>query len=280
MHNFFEQTVPQRMTYVNGYGIRYLDYGYRSHKSENYKFLILLHGLGASAERWLPIAPTLSKYFRVIVPDIIGFGYSDKPTVEYTMDFFIEFFEEFIENMHIHRPIVIGSSFGGYLATEFAIRFSNRVEKLVLAAPAGMMRSSTNVLDQYIMAALYPTYENALRAFMDMAYDPSIVTDDTVRDFINRMRLPNAKYAFMSTLLGIRDSPRLLGRLSKIQVPTLLVWGDSDNMIPLQYSKEYNEIPGSNLVILKDCGHTPFIEKPTIFSQTILKFLGEQQDID
>ena len=280
MHNFFEQTVPQRMTYVNGYGIRYLDYDYRSHKSENYKFLILLHGLGASAERWLPIAPTLSKYFRVIVPDIIGFGYSDKPTVEYTMDFFIEFFEEFIENMHIHRPIVIGSSFGGYLATEFAIRFSSRVEKLVLAAPAGMMRSSTNVLDQYIMAALYPTYENALRAFMDMAYDPSIVTDDTVRDFINRMRLPNAKYAFMSTLLGIRDSPRLLGRLSKIQVPTLLVWGDSDNMIPLQYSKEYNEIPGSNLVILKDCGHTPFIEKPTIFSQTILKFLGEQQNID
>ena len=58
--------------------------------------------------------------------------------------------------------------------------------------------------------ALYPTYENALRAFMDMAYDPSIVTEDTVRDFINRMRLPNAKYAFMSTLLGIRDSPRLL----------------------------------------------------------------------
>ena len=280
MSNFLEQAIPQRMTYVNGYGIRYLDYGYRSHKSENYKFLILLHGLGASAERWLPIVPTLSKYFRVIVPDIIGFGYSDKPTVEYTMDFFIEFFEEFIENMHIHRPIVIGSSFGGYLATEFAIRFSSRVEKLVLAAPAGMMRSSTNVLDQYIMAALYPTYENALRAFMDMAYDPSIVTDDTVRDFINRMRLPNAKYAFMSTLLGIRDSPRLLGRLSKIQVPTLLVWGDSDNMIPLQYSKEYNEIPGSNLVILKDCGHTPFIEKPTIFSQTILKFLGEQQDID
>jgi 2-hydroxy-6-oxonona-2,4-dienedioate hydrolase len=266
------------MTYVNSYGIRYLDYDYISHQSDDYKFLILLHGLGASAERWLPIAPTLSKYFRVIVPDIIGFGYSDKPTVEYTMDFFIEFFEEFIDNVHIHRPIIIGSSFGGYLATEYAIRFNSRVEKLVLAAPAGMMRSSTNVLDQYIMAALYPTYENALRAFMDMAYDPSIVTEDTVRDFINRMRLPNAKYAFMSTLLGIRDSPRLLGRLSKILAPTLLIWGDNDNMIPLQYSKEYNEIPGSNLVILKDCGHTPFIERPITFSQTILKFLDEQQN--
>jgi 2-hydroxy-6-oxonona-2,4-dienedioate hydrolase len=278
LSNFFDQAIPQRMTYVNSYGIRYLDYDYISHQSDDYKFLILLHGLGASAERWLPIAPTLSKYFRVIVPDIIGFGYSDKPTVEYTMDFFIEFFEEFIDNVHIHRPIIIGSSFGGYLATEYAIRFNSRVEKLVLAAPAGMMRSSTNVLDQYIMAALYPTYENALRAFMDMAYDPSIVTEDTVRDFINRMRLPNAKYAFMSTLLGIRDSPRLLGRLSKILAPTLLIWGDNDNMIPLQYSKEYNEIPGSNLVILKDCGHTPFIERPITFSQTILKFLDEQQN--
>lgn len=273
MANFLEQAIPQRMTYVDGYSIRYLDYDYVSHQSADYKFLILLHGLGASAERWLPIAPTLSKYFRVVIPDIIGFGYSDKPTVEYTMDFFINFFQEFLENVHIHRPIIIGSSFGGYLATEFAIRFNSRVEKLVLAAPAGMMRSSTNVLDQYIMAALYPTYENALRAFMDMAYDPSIVTEYTVRDFINRMRLPNAKYAFMSTLLGIRDSPRLPGRLSKIVAPTLIIWGDNDNMIPFRYSKEYTEIPGSNLVILKDCGHTPFIEKPIAFNQTILKFL-------
>jgi 2-hydroxy-6-oxonona-2,4-dienedioate hydrolase len=269
-----EQVVPQRITYVNGYGIRYLDYDNIPHKTnDDENFLILLHGIGASAERWMLVAPALSKHFRVIVPDIIGFGYSDKPTVEYTIDFFMDFLGGFLENLHIHTPNIIGSSLGGYLATEFAIRFNTRVKKLILAAPAGIMRSSTNVLDQYIMAALYPTYENALRAFMDMAFDPSVVTEKTVRDFVNRMRLPNAKYAFMSTLLGMRDGPKLSDRLSKILAPTLLIWGDKDNMIPLQYSTEYTKIPGSSLIVMNDCGHTPYVENPVVFNQSILKFL-------
>jgi 2-hydroxy-6-oxonona-2,4-dienedioate hydrolase len=138
-----------------------------------------------------------------------------------------------------------------------------------------MMRSSTHHLDQYIMAALYPTYENALRAFTQMAYDPSIVTEDTIKDFVNRMRLPNSKYAFMSTLLGMRDSPRLPGRLSNILTPTLLVWGDNDNTIPLQYSRGYDEIPHSNLVVISNCGHTPYVEKPIEFNREILKFLKD-----
>lgn len=269
-----EQLVPQRITYVNGYGIRYLDYDNIPHKTnDNENFLILLHGIGASAERWMLVAPALSKHFRVIVPDIIGFGYSDKPTVEYTIDFFMDFLGGFLENLRIHNPNIIGSSLGGYLAAEFAIRFNARVKKLILAAPAGIMRSSTNVLDQYIMAALYPTYENALRAFMDMAFDPSVVTEKTVRDFVNRMRLPNAKYAFMSTLLGMRDGPKLSDRLSKILAPTLLIWGDKDSMIPLQYSTEYTKIPGSSLIVMNDCGHTPYVENPVVFNQAILKFL-------
>jgi 2-hydroxy-6-oxonona-2,4-dienedioate hydrolase len=271
------QNIPMKMTYVNGYGIRYFDYNKIIKELDNdHKDLILLHGIGASAERWLPVLPGLTEHFRVIVPDIIGFGYSDKPTVEYTMDFFIKFFKDFLENLNINKLNIIGSSFGGHLATEFAIRYTNRIEKLILAAPAGMMKSSTHHLDQYIMAALYPTYENALRAFTDMAYDPSVVTEDTIKDFVNRMRLPNAKYAFMSTLLGIRDSPALPGRLSKILAPTLLVWGDNDRMIPLQYSKGYiNEIPHSNLVVMSNCGHTPYVENSIEFNREILKFLRD-----
>ena len=141
-----ERVIPQRLIYVDGYAIRYLDYDSHLNKSSRRKFLVLLHGLGASAERWMLVADTLSKHFRVIIPDIIGFGYSDKPTVEYTREFFIEFFKGFLEGLNITQPILVGSSFGGYLATEFAIKFNDQIEKLVLAAPAGMMRSSTNVL--------------------------------------------------------------------------------------------------------------------------------------
>ncbi|HXG05807.1 MAG TPA: alpha/beta hydrolase, partial [Nitrososphaera sp.] len=179
----------------------------------------------------------------------------------------------FLDVLDIQKANIIGSSFGGQLATEFAIRFNRRVDRLVLAAPAGMMRTSTPTLDGYIMAALYPTYENALKAFKDMAYDPAVVTEEIVMDFVNRMKLPNAKYAFMSTLLGMKHAPPLQGRIGKILSPTLVVWGDADRMIPVQFAKEYKEIPHNELVVIKNCGHTPYVEKPMTFNKIVLKFL-------
>jgi pimeloyl-ACP methyl ester carboxylesterase len=85
--------------------------------------------------------------------DIIGFGYSDRPKSRYTTDFFISFLQEFLENLHIdNKPSIIASSFSGRLATEFAIRFSNTIEKLVLAAPAGTKSLFTPAFLHYIFA--------------------------------------------------------------------------------------------------------------------------------
>ena len=152
----------------------------------------------------------LSKYFRIIIPDIIGFGDSDEPIDEYSIGFFVRILQIFLDKLNIDRPIILcGHLFWGYLATEFAVAFNNRLDKLVLVAPADVKQFPTPVLDQYIFAALYPTYKNVLKAFMDIAFGPRFVTENGVRDFMNRMRLPNAMYAFMSTLLGIRNSPKL-----------------------------------------------------------------------
>ena len=263
---------PMKLIDVNGYNIRYLSYA-SMRVSRKKSTLVLLHGIGASADRWSCVSPTLSQYYQLIIPDIVGFGYSDKPTIEYTIDFFVGFFEDFLRKLEVESLSIIGASFGGYLAAEFTIRNPKKVDKLILAAPAGAMRVSTRILDQYIMAALYPTYENTSRAFRDMAYEQGAVSEDTIRDFMNRMRLPNAKYAFMSTLLAIRDSKDLSTRLSRISVPTLLIWGANDRMIPLAYSKEYTEIPNSQLTIIDNCGHTPFVEKPTEFNNIVLRFL-------
>ena len=100
-----KQSTPQKYANVNGYMIRYLEAG-----SPHRKILILLHGLGASAERWSYVIPTLSKNFHLIIPDIIGFGYSDKPALEYTMDFFVDFFKSFLDNLGISKASIIGSS--------------------------------------------------------------------------------------------------------------------------------------------------------------------------
>lgn len=265
-----KQSNLQKFTNVNGSVIRYLEDG-----PSDCKTLILLHGIGASAERWSRVIPTLSRHYRVIAPDIIGFGYSDKPVVEYTMDFFIDFFESFLDNLGISEASIIGSSLGGHIATEFAIRFPHMVEKLVLVSPAGMMRKSTPTLDRYIMAALYPEYQRVYEVFSEMVYDSNTINQETLMDFVNRMNLPNAKYAFMSTLSGIRYAPRLTGRLSNITAPTLLMWGENDTTIPLaEYAHQYNEIPKmEELVVIKKCGHIAPIERPATFNRIVLRFL-------
>jgi 2-hydroxy-6-oxonona-2,4-dienedioate hydrolase len=278
-----DSKVPEKYTSVNGYKIRYLDYDDQDKKTKNKanrsdddcnSILVLLHGIGTSSERWAHIIPSLSKSFRVIVPDIVGFGKSEKPIdTAYTMRFFVDFLRAFLEKLLIDRCVLIGHSFGGYLATEFAIKHGEKVEKLILVAPAGPRRDSNHILDQYIRAALYPTYENALRAFMDMAFDPSTVSGYTVNNFVAQMGSPNSKYAFMRTLHGIKNGPELKGRLSRIICPTLVVWGENDKMISANYANEYDEISNKKLEIIENCGHTPFAENPTKFNKAVLQFL-------
>ncbi|MEK6832225.1 MAG: alpha/beta hydrolase, partial [Thermoproteota archaeon] len=144
---------------VDGNKIRYLESG----DSEN--ILVLVHGLGASAERWNNVIPDFAKYYHVIVPDLIGFGYSDKPIVDYTTDFFSTFLGKFFDALGIKRPNIIGSSLGGQIAAEYASANPNNVEKLILVSPSGAMKQSTPALDAYIMAALYPNEQSAKNAF-------------------------------------------------------------------------------------------------------------------
>ena len=121
---------PNKTIDVNGYKIRYLEFDdVNSEVEKNGKIVILLHGMAGSAEVWLLVAYALSKFFRVLVPDIMGFGYSDKPTVEYNLDFFMKFLSEFMQIMQIGKASIVSHSFGARLALEFAIRFDSRVDK-------------------------------------------------------------------------------------------------------------------------------------------------------
>ena len=261
-----------KMIKIDNCYIRFIDtYGAKGNKSDD-KSILLLHGLGGSLERWSKIIPFFSNNYRLIIPDIVGFGYSDKPHVEYSIEFFIKFIENFIQALNIDNLYVIGSSFGGLLALEFAIKFPKKVNKLVLLSPAGMMNRVTPTLNLYISAALYPTFYNVATAYYEMVYDPRSVTEASIRDFINRMSLNNAKYAFMSTLISLKNNPDLKDRL-KINIPTLLIWGKDDQLMPLKYAKDF-KIPNSKLVIFNNCGHYPHVEKVEEFNKTVFQFLN------
>ena len=261
--------VEEKFIQINGNNIRYLESG----GSKN--TLVLIHGLGASAERWNPVIPIFAKHYRVIIPDLIGYGHSDKPVLDYTPNLFLDFIGNFFDSLGIKRPILIGSSLGGQIAAEYTSANPSNVEKLVLVSPAGAMKQSTPALDAYIMAALYPNEQSATNAFSLMESSGKKVSDEIIHGFIERMQLPNAKLAFMSTILGMKNSDVITPKLHSIQCPTLVIWGTKDPVIPIEHADKFvSYIPNCKFHKMGNCGHTPYVQEPEKFSSLVLDFIS------
>jgi len=261
--------VEEKFLQIDGNKIRYLESG------DSKKTLVLIHGLGASAERWDQVIPLFADEFRVVVPDLVGFGYSDKPLVDYTTEFFSKFLEKFFVESDIKRPNLIGSSLGGQIVAEYATSHSQDIEKLILVSPSGTMEKSTPALDAYIMAALYPNEQSAKNAFELMEGAGHNVHEKIVNGFVERMRLPNAKLAFMSTLLGIKNSELIISKLQTISVPTLIIWGENDPVIPIHYADSFvSTIQDCRFFRMDSCGHTPYVQYPYAFATKVLEFLN------
>jgi pimeloyl-ACP methyl ester carboxylesterase len=263
-----DNSMQEEFVNIDGSKIRYIKTG------SSKKNLVLIHGLGASAERWEPILSYFGKHYNVIVPDLIGFGYSDKPNIDYTADFFARFVSSFVETLGLDTTAIVGSSLGGQIAIEYTAANQKCVNRLVLVSPSGAMKQSTPALDAYIMAALYPDLATAKTAFAMMTGNNKDVNQKIVDEFVKRMKLPNAKFAFMSTLLGLKNAPEIITRLEKILVPTLVVWGELDPVIPVKYAEKFvREIRDCRFYQMENCGHTPYVEDPENFAKIVLDFL-------
>ncbi len=261
--------VQEKFIDIGGHKIRYLESG------NSDKTLVLIHGLGASAERWEQVMPIFAEKFRVVIPDLIGFGYSDKPLADYTIDFFSNFLKDFLESANITRTHLIGSSLGGQITAEFTASNPKTVEKLILVSPSGVMKQSTPALDAYIMAALYPNPQNAKNAFEMMEGSGESIDERIVNGFIERMTLPNAKLAFMSTVLGLKNAEIITKKLTSILTQTMLIWGSVDPVIPIHHADDFiSSLKDCRFVRMDGCGHTPYVQQPRAFSEKVLDFLG------
>ena len=261
--------VEEKFLQIDGNKIRYLESG------DSKQTLVLVHGLGASAERWEHVIPLFADNFRIIVPDLIGFGLSDKPQVDYTPEFFSEFLEKFFVASGTKRPYLVGSSLGGQISVEYTVSHPNNVEKLILVSPAGVMKQSTPALDAYIIAALYPNEHSAKNAFELMEGSGDNIDQKIINGFIERMRLPNAKLAFMSTVLGLKNSELITSKLSSISVPTLIIWGSRDPVIPINHADSFvSAIQDCQFFRMDGCGHTPYVQDPCTFASKVLEFLN------
>jgi len=263
--------MEEKFVKVDGNKIRYLESG----NSDD--TIVVVHGLGASAERWEYVIPLFNKYFRVIVPDLIGFGYSDKPLVDYTSEFFSKFLKNFLKKINLEKLKIIGSSLGGQIAAQCASENLGSIEKLVLISPSGAMKHSTPALDAYVMAALYPDMEGAENAYKMMAGPGKEINQKIVEDFVTRMKLPNAKMAFMSTLLGLKNAENISEKLKTISIPTLIVWGERDPVIPIKYADSFvSSIQDCRFYRMDNCGHVPYVDEPEKFAKLVIDFLREK----
>lgn len=262
--------MDEKFVIINRNKIRYLEDG------QSDRNLILMHGLGGYAERWSNLIPLLGKKFHIFAPDLIGYGQSDKPSIDYTPELFVKFVFDFMETLGIMKTCMIGTSLGGQIVAECAATQSPTIERIVLISPAGIMRKSTPTLDAYTMAALYPTKESVKTAYQMMVGPDKQVSEISIERFVNNMSKPNAKMVFLSTLLGLKNAPDISEKLKLINIPSLVIWGEEDNLIPFEYAQQFvSLINDCKLIPMEGCGHSPYVEDPEKLSQLVIKFLSK-----
>jgi 2-hydroxy-6-oxonona-2,4-dienedioate hydrolase len=269
--------------------IRYLE----SDKNdvEMRRHILFIHGLGSSADRWLDIPDALSLYFHTLAIDLPGFGGSDKPSdMNYTIEAFSDIVRQFMDKIRISEEdrgynkartiTLVGHSLGGYIASRVAAADddSNFLDKLVLVDSSGNLEKPTPLLDQYLDAAMNPTKEKVRNVFEQMVAYPLLISDVLVQGFIDRINKPDSKYAFESSLRNSANTQIGIKNLNKIGekgIPTLIIWGMQDKVIPTQHSEIFREaIRGSTVTIIPRTGHAPFTEKPALVCEYLHKFLA------
>jgi 2-hydroxy-6-oxonona-2,4-dienedioate hydrolase len=261
---------PQEKTAtVFGAKIRYLEAGDATKPK-----VILLHGLGAQAESWQLNIPALAARYHVFAPDQIGFGKSDKPFLKYRVGTFVDFLDKFMSETKIERATLVGNSLGGWVATFYAAKYPSKVERIVLADAAGL---EPKQLDFNQIYQLNNSTRDEIRANLKLIFaSPLFQNNEALVDqFMTQRIAANDGYTINSLIESIKRKEDFLdARLGDVKVPTLIIWGKQDGLLPVADAEKFNKgIAGSQLIVFDNCGHVPQFEKAADFNSAVLKFL-------
>jgi pimeloyl-ACP methyl ester carboxylesterase len=228
-----EKTIP-----IFGQTIHYWDVG-------SGPVLVLLHGLGSSKEDWLAVVGPLSKNHRLLIPDQIGFGQSDKPLVSYSVQTFVDFLDEFLRQMKVEKASLVGESLGGWVSALYITEISGTdrisvVDKLVLADAPGLKEQTPTIPD--FNASL-----NSSRGMLKkLFYDSSWINDERLRQSFAHRLAANDGYTIQSFLNNPALASEFLDdKLTQIGVPTLVVWASKISSSLFRQGKSTRqEFPG------------------------------------
>ena len=274
------QRFPIKTASVNGHRIAYLDEGQGPP-------LILIHGYGGSMWQW-EYQQTLAAHFRVITPDLIGSGLSDKPDLDYRPEDLIESVRGLMDALGLSTASLVGNSMGAGVAIGMALTHPQRVDRLVLidGLPDHVRERLASPLMQRAVNTRVPVWLARLGNWLfpstgteavlkEIVFDHALLTP-AVLDRSNRNR---RHPGLIAPLLSIRDSLPLwerhfATRFNEIHQPTLILWGEQDRLFPLQVGRDlHTAISQSKLIIIPNSGHIPQWEQPQTVNGHLLEFL-------
>ncbi|MDQ3627299.1 MAG: alpha/beta fold hydrolase [Actinomycetota bacterium] len=252
--------------------------------------LLLVHGLGCDSSTWLPALPALAEHFTVVAPDLLGHGASDKPRGDYSLGGYANGMRDLLSLLRIDKATVVGHSFGGGVALQFAYQFPERAERIVLVAPGGM-GSEVSVLLRALtlpgaglavaaagLTPLRPFVRTGLRV-LSRSRIAHLRDLDEVADVYASMCDPSARQAIRHATRQVVDwrgqvvtmtDRAYLTRL----MPMCVVWGERDRVIPSRHARTVATCaPGAEVHVLERSGHFPHKDHPARFVRTVLDFI-------
>ncbi|NND75791.1 MAG: alpha/beta fold hydrolase [Ilumatobacter sp.] len=275
---------PLRHVSIHGHDVRYRRVG-----EGNGEAVLLIHGLAGSSKTWDAVMPALGESHDVIAPDLLGHGESAKPLGDYSLGAFASGLRDFLAVLDVPSVTIVGHSFGGGVAMQLGYQHPHLVDRLVLVGSGGLGREVSWLLRmlslpgfEFVMPFGFPKpmvdVGTSVGRFFGRRGVRSARLGEMWRAYSSLAGAPN-RGAFVRTMRGViepggqtvdaRDRLYLAAR-----VPTLIVWGDQDAIIPVEHGRRAHDlIESSSLEIMEGLGHFPHVEDPERFTDVLHEFL-------
>jgi pimeloyl-ACP methyl ester carboxylesterase len=247
--------------------------------------LVLVHGLGHWTQAaWDVLVPRLDPQLRIVAFDLPGFGASDKPDARYDTAFFGTVVASILDQVAPASFVLCGHSLGAYIAANYSAAQPNRIERLILIAPAGFLRTARFVytlLGSQLARWLFTRRPG--RRFVDRTLNQSVVDPASIPPAVRDSAFEYAsqfdvRRAFAAVYTGaiqdFREAPTVHGRLRAWSGPTLIIWGRHDRCIPIKALKTARTVyPQAEVVICERSGHLPMIEEAPLVAAALERFM-------
>ncbi len=266
------------------------DVGFRRAGEGNPERILLIHGLAGSSKTWDDVIPVLAEHYDVIAPDLLGHGESAKPIGDYSLGAFASGLRDLLAVLGVSSVTIVGHSFGGGVAMQLAYQHPELVDRLVLVASGGLGREVSWILRiltlpgaEYLMPFVFPHSVVKPATDVGRALGRRDIRWPALGEFwraYSSLAGAQNRHAFVRTMRNvIEPGGQMINASDRLylaaRVPTLIVWGDSDGIIPVEHGYEaHDQIDAGELVILEGVGHFPHVEAPEVFTDTLLDFLA------